>query len=131
MRAQRDQTNQDEAEVQATSGKLPDYGETIRPVVDRLKAMEPFVLSAAASPTPDVLTALTGSLKGLQQWVQAIEAPGEMTTAHGALITGVGLALEAIDPAFTGDRAAQARQAFALLNLQSTLFPPPSPESRP
>lgn len=115
----------------ATTGDMPDYRETIRPAVARLESMEPFVLSAAASPIPTVLTALSGNLKGLQQWIQSVEAPDEWAEAHGALIAGVGLALKAVDPEFSGDRTAQAREAFALLNLQSTLSPPPSPEARP
>lgn len=129
--ARRNAVPDEEKKTAATMGEIPDYEKTIRPAVARLKAMEPFVLSAVSSPAPDVLAALAGSLTGLQQWIQTIEAPGEWAGTHSALIAGVELAIGAVDPEFHGDRAKQAREAFALVNLQSTLLPPPSPEARP
>jgi hypothetical protein len=76
--------------------------------------MEPFVLSSVSAPSPDVLAALEGSLRGLERWIQEIKAPADAASQHATLVESVRLAREAVDPAFQGDRTARAKQAFAL-----------------
>jgi hypothetical protein len=90
----------------------PPYGVRIAPAVARFQSMEPFVLSSVAAPSPEVLAALEGSLRGLEGWIQEIEAPAESAQHHASLIASVRLAREAVHPGFTGDRQSRAREAF-------------------
>jgi hypothetical protein len=92
-----------------------DYRATVAPVAAKLAGMEPFVLSAAASPQPDVLAALEGSLQGLERWVGAVKAPSSWRHTHDALVQASGRTRQAMDAEFTGNRVEQARNAFALL----------------
>ena len=91
----------------------PPYEEQIAPAIARFQSMEPFVLSSVASPSPEVLAALERSLRGLEGWIQEIQAPAESAQAHASLVAAVGLAIEAVQPSFGGDRIARAKQAFA------------------
>lgn len=98
----------------ATSrGKDPPYNLRIAPALARFQSMEPFVLSSVAAPSPDVLAALEGSLRGLEARIQEIEAPAESARAHAALVSAVRAAIEAVQPSFGGDRMARAREAYA------------------
>lgn len=108
-----------------------DYRETIRPAVTRLNNMEPFVMSAIASQSPEVLAALVRTVGGLEEWLRTVEAPPEWVETHRILIEAAGRANTAVQPDFTGDRAAKAHEAFALVNQQAIRLLPQSPEVRP
>lgn len=90
------------------------YREALRPAVVRFTEIEPFLLAAVAAPSPDVMTALGRTVNGVAEWIRTIEAPAESGTKHASLTAAVDLAAASLDPAFEGDRAAQARQAIAL-----------------
>lgn len=95
--------------------EAPNYREVIRPALARLKSMEPFVLSAIASPSPEVMAALAATLAGLGDWLRVIEPQEAWLAQHRVLLAGIALAAAALDPGFAGDRAAQARESFALI----------------
>ena len=90
------------------------YDVQIGPALARFQQMEPFILSSVSAPSPDVLKALEGSLRGLESRIQEIEAPAESAQVHASLVASVRLATEAVDPAFPGDRGAHAKRAFEL-----------------
>jgi hypothetical protein len=75
----------------------------------------PFLLSAVASPSEPVLKAIESTLAGIQALLTTIDVPAESQTAHDLLAQAVATALTSVNPAFNGDRAAQARQAQSLL----------------
>jgi hypothetical protein len=85
----------------------------------RFEEMQPFLRSAVASPDPVVLTALRGSLAELDQSLRAHRVPqGTASSRAGMasqalLSSAVQLAKDAVAPDFTGDRAAQVREAAA------------------
>ena len=106
-----------------------DYREMIAPTVARLETVEPFVLAAVAAPSPDVLNALSGTMTGLKQWLNAVEPPAAWAETHRALVGVVSLAISSLEPAFIGNRAARAQEAFALFDeakvvLQTNQKPP-------
>jgi len=90
------------------------YRDAIDAVVDRFEQAEPFLLSAAAAPRPDVLQALTGTLGALRESVAALDPPRSMRGTHGLLLSAVTLASAAVEPSFQGDRDAKIRQALAV-----------------
>lgn len=101
---------------------IEDYRVTIGPAVAKLDAIEPFVASAVGSPTPDVLFALEGTLQALEGWMQTVRPPRQWQDTHDTLVAAVGRASDAVSPAFAGDRAARAHEAFALRDAaRSTL----------
>ena len=91
------------------------YRDAVQPAVERFDQRMPFLTSAAASPSEPVMKAINGTLVGIQALLTTIDAPPESQTAHDHLSQAVATALTAVSPAFSGDRAAQARQAQSLL----------------
>jgi hypothetical protein len=91
-----------------------DYEAAIRPVVAQLSEAERFLLSAAATPTPEVLAALERMLADLHASLRGIDAPLSAKESHVLLLAAVGQARRAVERDFSGDRVMQARQAIAL-----------------
>lgn len=108
------------------------YREAITPVVARVGEIEPFLMSAVTSPAPEVLAAVGKTLRAVQEWIGTIEAPADSARAHDSLVESVGLAVQAVEPGFAGDRAGQARLAFAQFQATAArLLPPQSPAAQP
>lgn len=91
------------------------YREAVQPAVERFEQLTPFLVSAAASPSEPVLKAINSTLVGIQALLTTIDVPAESRTAHDLLSQAMATALASVNPAFGGDRAAQARQAQSLL----------------
>jgi hypothetical protein len=91
------------------------HREAVQPAVERFEQLMPFLLSAVASPSEPVLKAIESTLAGIQALLTTIDVPAESQTAHDLLAQAVATALTSVNPAFNGDRAAQARQAQSLL----------------
>jgi hypothetical protein len=98
-------------------------GEALRPLVARFERLVPFLQSAAATASPDVLRALGSSIDELETALRQFVAPAESGDAYGALLSAVAPARRAVDPGFAGDRAAQARQAAMLVEAAKTVLP--------
>lgn len=102
------------AEPQKPRASLADnYREAIGAVMARFEAVQPFLRSAVASPSPEVLAALGGTFGELEASVSATDVPPEALASHGLLASAVQLAREAVAPEFTGDRMGQVREAAA------------------
>lgn len=95
------------------AANLDAYRAAINPVFARFEAIQPFLRSAVASPTPEVLAALGGTFGELEQTIQAVTPPKDALASRGLLISAVQLAKSAVAPNFTGDRVAQVREATA------------------
>ena len=61
-----------------------------------------------------MLKAVGSTLAGIQGLLLSVEVPAESRQAHDVLSSAVAAAVTAMNPTFTGDRAAQARQALSL-----------------
>jgi hypothetical protein len=84
------------------------------PVIAKLEAMEPFLLSAVSAPATDVLNALERSLRALAAWADEVTPPGQWRQSHQVLVAAVLKAAESVSAGFAGDRTSKAREAFAL-----------------
>jgi hypothetical protein len=91
------------------------YRMTVQPAIDRFEQLTPFMTSAAASPSESVLKAVGSTLAGIQGLLLSVDVPAESRQSHDLLSSAVAAAVTAVDPAFTGDRVAQAKQATSLL----------------
>jgi len=95
------------------------YREQLDAVVARFAQVEPFLLSAAAAPEPDVLAALGHSLEDLRGSLAVLRVPAELEVTRQSMLTAVAQASNAIAPVFAGDRATSVRQAVALFEASS------------
>jgi hypothetical protein len=91
------------------------YRDAVAPILARIAEIEPFLLSAASAPTPDVLNAVGKTLSGVDEWIRTLEPPAASAQAHAALVSGVHLAMQAVAPGFAGNREDQARAAIAAI----------------
>lgn len=92
------------------------YRAAVQTAVERFDQLTPFLLSAVASPSEPVLKAIGSTLVGIQGLLISIDVPGDSKHAHDLLSSAVITATKAVDPTFSGDRSAQAKQAVALLD---------------
>ncbi len=99
--------------VETRERVIEDYRVTIRPAVEKFDAIEPFVLAAVGTPTPEVLSALRRTLQALEEWMRTVRPPRQWQDAHYSLVSAVSLTAEALSPEFVGDRAARVGEAFA------------------
>jgi hypothetical protein len=97
----------------ASAGDVNQYRQAIGPVFARFEEIQPFLRSAVATPTPEVLAAVAGTFAELEQTLRATDVPRTALAAHGLLVSAVQLARGAVSPSFTGDRMTQVREAMA------------------
>jgi hypothetical protein len=90
------------------------YAEQLRAVVERLGSIKPFLTSAAKSGAPDVLGALDDTLSTLEGSLRGMQPPAASVDQHQMLLSAIRTARKVTDVSFSGDRAAQAREAFVL-----------------
>jgi hypothetical protein len=102
------------AEVREDAQAGEKYAEQLRAVLDRFVAAKPFLMSAAQSGSPDVLGALDETLSTLEASLKAMRAPAASADQHHMLLSALATARRATSLTFTGDRSAQAREAFVL-----------------
>jgi hypothetical protein len=89
------------------------YRRTIGPILARFEEIQPFLRSAVATPTPEVLAAIDGTFGELELTLRASDVPRADQSAHGLLVSAVQLARVAVAPTFSGDRVTQVREAMA------------------
>jgi len=112
---------------------IEDYRVTIAPVIEKLEAIEPFVMSAVSAPATDVLNALERSLRALGAWADGVNPPGQWRQSHEYLVSAVTKAAESVSAGFAGDRTVKALEAFALRDaakrsLDDAGGEPPTPD---
>jgi hypothetical protein len=99
----------------ATNSSREAYRTAVQPAIERFEQLTPFMKSASATPSEPVLKAIASTLTGIQAVLLSVDTPGESRAAHDLLSSAVATALTAVSPTFSGDRAAQTRQALSLL----------------
>ena len=90
------------------------YAEQLRGVVERLGEVKPFVMSAAKAGSPDVLRALDDTLSTLETSLRSMRPPVASVDQHQMFLSAIRTARKATDVSYSGDRNAQAREAFVL-----------------
>ena len=63
-----------------------EYQDLIGPAIERLLSIESFATAAIASPSPEILGALAGTLGDLHAWLSTIEAPPAEADNHAVLV---------------------------------------------
>jgi hypothetical protein len=111
------------AAAPATASVTPAAKESMQPLIGRFERLVPFLQSAAATASPDVLRALASTLNELDASLRQIVPAPETADAHGALVSAVAPARRAVDVSFAGDRIAQAKQAAMLVEAARTVMP--------
>jgi hypothetical protein len=99
------------------------YREQVEPSVARFEEMTPFLLSAAKSPVPQVLAALSQTLKSLEATLASIAVPRQAADGHSLMTSAVAAARTAMASEFTGDRSAQAQQAVKMFQGGKAALP--------
>ena len=94
-------------------GDVGQYKQAIGPLFARFEEIQPFLRSAVATPTPEVLAAIAGTFGELEQTLRSTDVPSGAHGAHGLLLSAVQLARGAVAPSYSGDRMAQVREAMA------------------
>jgi hypothetical protein len=97
----------------ASQANEAQYRQAIGAVFARFEEIQPFLRSAVATPTPEVLAAISGTFAELEQTLRVADIPPSSQGAHGLLTSAVQLARGAVAPSFSGDRLAQVREANA------------------
>jgi len=91
-----------------------EYRAVARRVLARLDEIGPFLQSAAADPSPDVLAAVAGTVAGVEAILRSAPVPAASSPVHDLLVAAVTTARRAVDRDFAGDRTREAAQALAL-----------------
>jgi len=89
------------------------YRQSVAAAVARFDEIQPFLLSAAATPSPEVLGAVGGTLSELRGVVDRIKPPKSAAQDYAILTSGMAAALAAVQPGFSGDRMSKAHEAVA------------------
>lgn len=92
---------------------LDAYRQSIDAALRRFDEIEPFLLSAVSSPQADVLAAVAGTLDALGASMRASDVPAEVKDAHDLFASAVAQVGRVVQPAFAGDRRAEALRAIA------------------
>jgi hypothetical protein len=101
-----------DARQDATSAEA--YAEQLRGVTERIGSIKPFLMSAAKSGSPDVLRALDETLSTLESSLLGMRAPAASLDQHQMFLSAIRTARKVTDVSYSGDRNAQAREAFVL-----------------
>jgi hypothetical protein len=101
--------------VQATPEDT--YRAGMRPSIDKLKEMSPFLTSAAASGDPKVTGALLPALLSLRASVAAQQPPDAARGSHTMVLGAVDRIMRALSPDFTGDRASTVKQSVTTIDV--------------
>jgi hypothetical protein len=89
----------------------------MRPSIDKLKEMSPFLTSAAASGDPKVTGALLPALLSLRASVAAQQPPDAARGSHTMVLGAVDRIMRALSPDFTGDRASTVKQSVTTIDV--------------
>jgi hypothetical protein len=89
------------------------YREAIAPVFARFEEIQPFLRSAVAEGSPDVLGALAGTFAELEQTLRSVRVPPPALEGHSLLTSAVQLARAAAASGSASERTVQAREATA------------------
>jgi hypothetical protein len=89
----------------------------VRPPLDKLKEMGPFMASAAASADPKVVSAILPSLLTLRSNLAALQPPDAARGSHTMVLNAVDRILRAMAPEFTGDRTAAVKQSVTTIEV--------------
>jgi hypothetical protein len=115
-RAGRVQSDPEERVGRVVSDPPNVYRDQVDAIVARFTQIEPFLLSAAQAPEPDVLAALAHSLEDVRASLERTTAPADQRDDRQALLLALARAQAALAPTFASDRKAAVEEAVALFH---------------
>jgi hypothetical protein len=89
----------------------------VREPLEKLKELSPFLTSAATSSDPAVMSALLPAVLTARTALAAQQPPDGARGSHTMVLGAVDRIIRALDPAFTGDRAAAIRQSVTTIDV--------------
>jgi len=89
----------------------------VRPSLDKLTEMGPFMASAAASADPKVTSAILPSLLSVRTSLAGVQPPDAVRGSHTMVLNAVDRILRALAPEFTGDRATTVKQSVTTIDV--------------
>jgi hypothetical protein len=93
------------------------YKSAVRPTIEKLREIGPFLLSAAAAPNTPVATALAPTLSSLRATLASLQPPPAAQGSHTMLLSSVDQIANALAPSFNGDRVALVRQNVTTIEV--------------
>ena len=108
------------APATAPAGRVtPDeaFRAAVRPSLDKLNELGPFMTSAAASADPKVTTAILPSLLSVRTSLAGLQPPDAARGSHTMVVNAVDRILRALAPEFTGDRATTVKQSVTTIDV--------------
>jgi hypothetical protein len=89
----------------------------VRPTLDKLKEMGPFMASAAASGDPKVTSAILPAVLTLRTNLAGLQPPDAARGSHTMVLNAVDRIIRALSPEFTGDRAGTVKQSVTTIEV--------------
>ena len=92
------------------------FRQTMSGAASQFERIQPFLLSATSSPTPNpaVLNAVSEAITGVQQSLRGVKPPAAGASSLQLFTSAVSMAADAVRADFQGDRTAKARQSLAI-----------------
>ena len=100
----------------ATQAVEERYRQAIEPIHQRIREVRPFLLSAAQSGSTDVYAALDQTFAALEASLNGINVPPSEAGQHQLLVSATRAVRQGLDPAFAGDRLANAQKALVMFD---------------
>jgi hypothetical protein len=100
----------------ATQAVEERYRQAIEPIHQRIREVRPFLLSAAQSGSTDVYAALDQTFAALEASLTGINVPPSEAGQHQLLLSATRAVRQGLDPAFAGDRLANAQKALVMFD---------------
>jgi hypothetical protein len=89
----------------------------VRPSLDKLKEMGPFLASAAASGDPKVTSAILPAVLTLRTNLAGLQPPEAVRGSHTMVISAVDRIIRALSADFSGDRTATVKQSVTTIDV--------------
>ena len=93
------------------------YKTAVRPAIDKLKQLSPFLTSAASSTDPSVSAAILPTLLSVRSTLASLQPPPAAQGSHTMVLGAVDRILHTLAPEFTGDRSAVVRQSVTTIDV--------------
>jgi hypothetical protein len=93
------------------------YRAAVRPSIEKLKELGPFLSSAAGSADPQVTLAILPTIASLRASMAALQPPDAARGSHTMVMAAVDRIARALAPDFTGDRAGAVRQSMTTIEV--------------
>jgi hypothetical protein len=107
------------AKPAAPAPKSPEeaYRDAVKPSLQKLRELGPFMMSAASSPDPRVASAVIAGIGSVRSALEALPPPAAARGSYVTVLGAVDSLSSALSPGFTGDRPAAIRQAMATIDV--------------